>query len=93
MDDYLSANQFTKQLRGYRLTTAEVIYHLPDHPSLLQTFIWQTMDIAPTFPSVRKFLAHWEKNLEGKLHSAKVMSASLIKPSEFRLVDHQWTLH
>ena len=82
-----------KQLRGYRLTTAEVIYHLPDHPSLLQTFIWQTMDIAPAFPQLRKFLRHWEENLEGKLHSTKVMSASLIKPSEFRLVDHEWRLH
>ncbi|MBT3991428.1 MAG: Usg family protein [Rhodospirillaceae bacterium] len=85
--------QFTQQFRGYRLTTAEVIYHLPDHPSLLQTFIWQTMDIAPSFPSVRKFLLHWEKNLEGKLHSAKIMSASLIKPSEFRRVDQEWLLH
>ncbi len=50
-----------KQLRGYRLTTAEVIYHLLDHLSLLQAFIWQIMDIAPNFPLVHKFLDHWEK--------------------------------
>lgn len=85
--------QLQKQLQGYRLTTAEVIYHLPDHPSLLQSFIWQTMDIAPVFPSIRKFLLYWEQNLDGKLHSAKIMSASLIKPSEFRRVDHEWLLH
>ncbi|HIF10016.1 MAG TPA: hypothetical protein EYQ81_09325 [Sneathiellales bacterium] len=88
-----SETQFKKQLQDYRLTTAEVIYHMPDHPSLLQTFIWQTMDIAPTFPSIQKFLLHWEQNLEDKLHSAKVMSASLIKPSEFKLVDHEWQIH
>ncbi|MGH7224968.1 MAG: usg protein, partial [Gemmataceae bacterium] len=23
------------QLEGYRLTTAEILYHLPDHPHLL----------------------------------------------------------
>ena len=58
------ANQgIAKQLKGYRLTTAEVIYHLPGHPSLLQIFIWQTMDIAPTFPKICKFLDHWEKKL------------------------------
>ncbi len=89
----MTKHSIEKQLRGYRLTTAEIIYHLPDYPQLLQTFIWQTMDIAPSFPSIQKFLDHWEHNLDGKLHSAKVMSASLIKPSEFRLVDHSWQLH
>ena len=35
------------QLRDYRLTTAEIIYHLPDHPALLQSFVWQNLDLAP----------------------------------------------
>ncbi len=51
------------------------------------------MDIAPAFPSIRKFLRHWEDNLEGKLHSAKVISTSLIKPSEVQLIDHSSQLH
>ena len=25
-----------KQLDGYRLTTAQILYHMPDHPRLLQ---------------------------------------------------------
>jgi len=81
-----------KQLRGYRLTTAEVIYHLPDHLSLLQAFIWQIMDIAPNFPLVYKFLDQWEKNLDGQLHSVKVMSVSLIKPAEINFADFSWGL-
>ncbi len=28
------------RIQGYRLTTAEILYHLPDHPSLLQSFTW-----------------------------------------------------
>lgn len=32
------------QLKGYRLATAEITYRLPDHPSLLQTFVWQHYD-------------------------------------------------
>jgi uncharacterized protein Usg len=28
-------------LKGYSLTTAEILYRLPDHPALLQSFIWQ----------------------------------------------------
>ena len=27
------------QLNDYRLTTAEILYHMPDHPALLQSFI------------------------------------------------------
>jgi len=44
------------QMKGYRLTTAEIVYHLPDHPALLQTFIWQKFDLAPGFPELHKFL-------------------------------------
>ena len=29
-----------QQLNHYRLTTAEILYHMPDHPTLLQTFHW-----------------------------------------------------
>ena len=38
------------RLRGYSLTTAEILYHLPDHPALLQSYVWQDLDIAPKFP-------------------------------------------
>ena len=61
----------------YRLTTAEIIYHLPDHPDLLQSFIWQKLDRAPDFPELRRFLEFWSRNIEGKLHSVKVGQARL----------------
>ena len=36
------ANQdFVKQLAGYGLTTAHILYRRPDHPWLLQTYLWQ----------------------------------------------------
>ena len=73
-----------KQLAGYRLTTAEILYHLPDHPALLQSFIWQEYDLAPRFPELRKFLDFWERNLDGKLHSVKVASLELVTPGELR---------
>ncbi|MGE3623161.1 MAG: usg protein [Bdellovibrionales bacterium] len=79
-----ASTDFKKQLQDYRLTTAEIIYHLPDHPSLLQSYIWQELDIAPRFPILRKFLHFWEARLEGKLYLVKVANQALIKPSEFR---------
>jgi hypothetical protein len=42
---------FRRQLEGYSLTTAEILYHLPDHPHLLQSFVWQHHDLFPDFPS------------------------------------------
>ncbi len=47
------------QLRDYRLTTAEILYHMPDHPHLLQSYLWQEYDLAPNFPALRRFLDFW----------------------------------
>jgi uncharacterized protein Usg len=56
----------------YRLTTAEIHSRLPDHPLLLQTYIWQKFDIAPDFPVLHGFLKFWRENVEGELHSVRV---------------------
>ena len=82
-----------KQLQGYGLTTAEILYHFPDHPHVLQTFIWQQYDLAPVFPDLKRFLAFWHEKLDGPLHSVRVAHERLIKPSEFKLVDGEFTLH
>lgn len=81
------------QLQNYRLTTARIFYHMPDHPRVLQEFIWQEFDLAPRFPVLRKFLDYWKANLEGKLHSVTVAQTNLIQPSEIRAFQSQWHLH
>ena len=72
------------QLNDYRLTTAEILYHMPDHPELLQTYIWQELDLAPRYPVLCKFLSFWRRELDGKLHSVRVASAGLVQPARFR---------
>ena len=47
------------QLQGFSLTTAEILYRLPDHPSLLQTYVWQEYDLHPRFPRLKAFLGFW----------------------------------
>ncbi|HEY9549209.1 MAG TPA: Usg family protein, partial [Kiloniellaceae bacterium] len=71
----------------------EILYRLPDHPVLLQTYIWQEYDLAPRYPELRRFLAFWEKNLDGPLHSVKVANIPIIKPAETRYADVCLTLH
>ncbi len=86
-------NDFARQLNDYRLTTAEILYRLPDHPVLLQSYIWQEYDLAPRYPELRKFLEFWENNLDGPLHSVKVANVPIIKPAETRFADICLTLH
>lgn len=82
-----------RQLQGYRLTTAEILYHLPDHPGLLQTFVWQKLDLAPRFPELHRFLDFWAHNIDGPLHSVRVASAQVIRPAELRLCGAEFRLH
>jgi uncharacterized protein Usg len=62
-------------LNGRNLTTAEILYYLPDHPAVLQSFVWQCMDRGPDFPRLHKFLDYWAHNLDGTLHSVRVMQS------------------
>lgn len=84
---------FRKQLAGYGLTTATILYRLPDHPALLQSFIWQEYDLAPRFPNLHDFLDFWHREIEGKLHSVRVAHSKLLKPAEIRTVNGVLTLH
>ncbi|KAF0118323.1 MAG: usg-like family protein [Rhodospirillaceae bacterium] len=76
--------EIERMLRNYRLTTAEILYHMPDHPHLLQSFVWQEYDIAPAFPVLNRFLDFWSHNLDGVLHSVRVASLSLVRPAHMR---------
>ena len=72
------------QLNDYRITTAEILYRLPDHPEILQTYVWQDLDLAPEYPVLRKFLDFWHRELDGKLYSVRVASAQVITPPKYR---------
>ncbi|WP_373086147.1 usg protein [Sneathiella sp.] len=85
--------EIEKKLNGYVLTTAEILYHLPDYPELLQTYIWQEYDKAPTFPTLKKFLDFWERKLDGRLHSVRFATNKLIYPNEMLFTDAQYQLH
>ena len=72
------------QLQGFRLTTAEVLYYLPDHPSLLQSFLWQTLDKAPDYPRVHRFLDFWRREIEAVIHSVEITACGAVAPAKMR---------
>jgi uncharacterized protein Usg len=82
----MTVSDHKQALRDYRLTTAEIIYHLPDHPERLQSFIWQRLDLPPDFPELRRFLEFWSRTIEGRLHSVRVGQARYFGRTQFRYV-------
>jgi uncharacterized protein Usg len=84
---------FRHQLEGFGLTTAKILYWMPDHPDILQSYIWQLYDLHPHFPELRKFLDFWSSELDGLLHSVTVAHAELIKPAEFKAVSGEFRLN
>lgn len=88
----MASKAFEPQMLGYGLTTAEIHYHLPDHPALLQLYVWQEYDLAPKFPTLKGFLDFWSKELEGVLHSVRIAHNRLISPREWRAVNGVFTL-
>ena len=78
--------------KDYRLTTAQIYYHLPDHPSFLHEFIWQDYDLAPKFPQLHGFLGFWVRAIEGKLHSVYVAHQKIITPGDAQFISCEATV-
>jgi uncharacterized protein Usg len=79
-------------LAGYRLTTAEILYHRPDYPALLQSYLWQEYDLVPRFPQLNRFLNFWESKLDGKLHSVRVAVQGVVTPIDLKYYRGEFTL-
>lgn len=89
----INMNDFALMLENYRLTTAHILYHMPDHPSLLQTYLWQDLDLVPDFPHLKQFLEFWERELDGRLHSVEVAHCELIQPSKLIVAQGELRIH
>jgi uncharacterized protein Usg len=93
MSDRTTDDDFAAQIRGAGLLTADILYYRPDHPTLLQSFMWQTMDVAPGFPRLERFLDFWKREIEAAIHSVRIAHADWIGPAEVRAVNGVFRLH
>ena len=80
-------------LQGYGLTTAEIFYRMPDYRNVLNTFVWQHMDLAPDYPELFGFIEFWQGNIDGPLHSVRFTHRKLIGPGDWRNVVKEFRLH
>jgi uncharacterized protein Usg len=89
----IGSKSLERQLQGYSLATALILYRMPDHPAILQTYIWQDYDLAPHYPELRQFLDFWTRSLDGLLHTVTVAHTQLFQPTEFISCKGEWPLH
>ncbi len=82
----METDEFALRLKGWRLATAEVLYYMPDHPALLQSFIWQTLDLAPSYPRIHKFLNFWRAEIDAVIHSVQLATGEQLAPAKVRNV-------
>ena len=78
------ATVFLSDKGGYGLATANILYRLPDHPGLLQSFVWQFYDVAPDYPRLLQFLDFWAREIDGAIHRVEVAHKQLAAAAEVR---------
>jgi uncharacterized protein Usg len=81
------SSEFELRLQGWRLTTAEILYYMPDHPKLIQSFMWQTLDLAPRYPRIEHFLDFWKREIDAVIHSIRIATTDDIAPAKVRFAD------
>jgi uncharacterized protein Usg len=84
---------FLSEGAGYGLATANILYHMPERPRLLQTFVWQFYDVAPDYPRLIKFLNFWIAEIDGIIHSVEVAHKELATAAEIRNARFHGLLH
>jgi uncharacterized protein Usg len=75
-----------RMMKGYGLTTAQLYYGFPDHPEVLNTFIWQEYDLAPDYPILFKFIEFWQREIDGPLRGVEFTHRKMVAPGEWRNV-------
>lgn len=88
----MTDRDFVAKLNGESLLTAEVLYFMPDHRSLVQSFVFQTLDAAPKFPRLAAFLDHWRREVEAVIHSIRIAHSNWIGPSEIGHADAEFLI-
>ncbi len=85
---------FEKMLfHGYSLVTVNVIYFLPDQKSLVNEFMWQTLDLRPKYPRVERFLDFWRREIDAVIKEVELCDSQKLIPRYFKNVDASFKLN
>lgn len=73
--------------KGYSLVTVNVIYYLPDYNSLVNEFLWQSLDLRPKYPRIQKFLQHWQNEIDAVIKEIQLTDSFGLSPRKFRKIE------
>ena len=85
--------EFALRLKGYSLVTVNVLYYMPDHRSLLNEFIWQTMDLKPRYPRIEQVLDYWRREIDAVIKEITICDSPVIEPTRYTKVDGLFRLN
>ena len=88
----MASADFRRQLEGYGLTTANILYHMPDHPGSAELHLAATRSPS-AFSRIEEIPRFLVARAEGLLHSVTVAHARLIRPAEIKTINAEFRLH
>ena len=65
----------------------QVIYYMPDYPTLLQEFTWGYDDRVPELMRTHKFLNHWRTNIDAVIAEILLSVNDGDRPRKWRSID------
>ena len=77
-----------KLVQGYKLTTLQIYYYMPDYSSLINEFVYQLLDINPSYPQSHKFLLFWKDNIDAIIKEINIVQENTIYPRSITHVTH-----
>lgn len=79
-------------LHAKRYTTIQIFYHVPDHPSIIQEFLYQDLDKVPEFPRMNRLLDHWHTHIEATIQSVQLAVQGYGRLPDYRAPGAVFTL-
>lgn len=70
-------------MREPTIVTVQVFYFIPNYRSLLNSFLWQTLDVSPRYPRIGRFLDFWRREIDAVIQDVVICDSNvrgLIKP-------------
>lgn len=77
-------------IKGYKLTTINILYYRLDFLHLLQEFQWQTYDLYPKFPRMTSFIDYWDQNIKAPIEEIKIYQQDKLINSYRNIKEIKW---
>jgi len=65
--------------------TVNIYYRMPDYEDIIQQFVWQTDDVPPEMPRVKKFIEFWSAHIEAEIFQCEILTAD--ETTQYKPVD------